>query len=184
MIVAGYEGGINIHSITRRGLNKILTLDGLRGGVYHAKILPWTSQQAKSDHFPLIAMVVHGPFWSSSDASSESDEYTVPPSETQIPQSESVRGSPRSTGQPYHGDDSNPIEYYQTTVEVYSLVTKHRVATLLSVPKSLLAIPTTSPLFTASPPAGSLAIHADRGNIAVASGTTVRINGFLYTPCF
>jgi hypothetical protein len=57
-------------------------------------------------------------------------------------------------------------------VEVYSLTTKQHVTTLLSLPKTPLAIPTTSPLFRPPPPAGSLNIRADSATIVVASGTT------------
>ncbi|KAE9379190.1 hypothetical protein N431DRAFT_327115 [Stipitochalara longipes BDJ] len=169
VVVAGYEGGINIYAVSRRGLHKMSSIDGLRGGVYNAKILPWSIQGTRSHHFPLIVAVVHGPNWALSEASS--GEEGSPPSESvSVSQNGSVRGSPRIPGASLN--DNDPVEYYQTTVEVYSLRTKQHITTLLSVPKTHLAIPTNSPLFVAPPPVGSLTIRAESGHVVIASGTT------------
>ncbi|PQE30633.1 WD40 YVTN repeat-like-containing domain protein [Rutstroemia sp. NJR-2017a WRK4] len=170
VVVTGYEGGLRINSVSKRGLSRVITLDGLRGGVYNAKILPWTTQQESSMQFPLIAVVVHGPVWTKSDRSSE--EYGVPPESITAPTDESTRGSPRLATQSVQGEDDDLIEYYQTTVEVYSLSTKKWIATLLSTPRTHLPVPASSPLFTPPAPVGSLTIRADRGNIVVASGVT------------
>ncbi len=164
VVVAGYEGGINIYAVSKRGLLKTSGVEGLRGGVYNAKILPWNMPGASSHHFPLIAVVVHGPIWKTSDEG-------APPSEAiSVTQNKSTRGSPRIPDPSVN--DNEPTEYYQTTVEVYSLRTKQHVATLLSVPKAHLAIPSNSPLFVAPPPVGSLTIRANSGNVVVTSGTT------------
>lgn len=169
VIVVGYEGGINVYATTKRGVNKIMHIDGLRGGVFSAKILPWTIRDANSQLFPLIAAVVHGPASTSSDASS--GEYPAPPSEgVSMTPTGSARGSPRIPGPSAH--EHEMIECYQTTVEIYSLYSNQHIATLLSVPKTHLTIPTTSPLFRAPPPTGALTIRADSGNLVVSSGTT------------
>ncbi|KAM3078849.1 hypothetical protein ACMFMF_003780 [Clarireedia jacksonii] len=170
VVITGYEGGLRINSVSKRGLNKVISLDGLRGGVYNAKILPWTMQQELSMQFPLIAVVIHGPVWTKSDRSNE--EYAVPPESASAPTDESTRGSPGLTSQSVQGDDDDLIEYYQTTVEVYSLSTKKYITTLLSTPKTHLPVPASSPLFTPPAPVGSFTIRADRGNIVVASGVT------------
>ena len=171
VVVTGYEGGLDVYAVSRRGLNKVTKIDGLRGGVYNAKILPWNIQGGHSNQSPLIAVVVHGPVWTSEDLSN--DDHAVDPSDgisaTPI---ESSRGSPRITGQSVHDTERDAVEDYQTTVEVYSLHTKQHVATLLSVPKTHIAIPISSPLFKAPAPVGSLTIRADSGNIIIASGTT------------
>lgn len=169
VVVTGYEGGINIYAVSRRGLHKTSSIDGLRGGVYNAKILPWRIPGTGSKHAPLIVAVVHGPIWASSEVSS-GDDGTPPSEAISVSQNGSARGSPRMPGPSMN--DNDPIEYYQTSVEVYSLRTKQHVATLLSVPKIHLAIPTTSPLFVAPPPVGALTIRAESGTIVVASGTT------------
>ena len=169
VIVAGYEGGINIYATTKRGVNKIAHIDGLRGGVFGAKILPWTVRGGSSQHFPFVAAIVHGPVSTSSDSSS--GDYPVPPSEgVSMTPTGSTRGSPRIPGPSV--PEQEMIECYQTTVEVYSLHSNQHIATLLSVPKTHLTIPTTSPLFRAPPPTGSLTIRADSGNLVIASGTT------------
>jgi hypothetical protein len=160
VILAGYEGGLKVFSVSKRGSKEVTSISGLRGGVYNAKILPWTSQKKTSRLFPLVAVVVHGPVWASSDTSSGGGG---------TPPSESSRGSPRVHGQV---NNDEPIEYYQTTVEVHSLNTKQHVQTLLSVPKTHISMPTSSPLFKAPLPVGSLTIRADSGNVIVASGTT------------
>jgi len=167
VVVNGYEGGLNVYSVTKRGISKLSSLEGLRGGVYNAKILPWTTPG--SLNAPLIALVIHGPA-PRSDASSSGDDHTPPSEGKSGASSDSLQGSPRIHGLPL--EETEPIEYYQTTVEVYSLGTKAHVATLLSLPKTRIALPTTSPVFRPPLPVGSLSIRADSGNVIVASGTT------------
>ncbi|PBP26552.1 hypothetical protein BUE80_DR002468 [Diplocarpon rosae] len=169
VIVNGYEGGIDIYTVSKRGLNKISGIEGLRGGVFNAKILPWTRTGGSTHLFPLIAAVVHGPVLTF-DNNSNSTGGTQPSEGLPPTQNGSARSSPKIHGQQL--DESEPIEYYQTTVEVYSLSMKSHVATLLSLPKTALTIPTTSPSFRAPLPAGSLTIRADSGNIVVGSGAT------------
>ncbi|KAF7879254.1 hypothetical protein EAF04_000451 [Stromatinia cepivora] len=169
VIVTGFEGGLSIHNVTKRGVNKLLNLDGLRGGVYNSKILPWTAGSEHSVQYPLIAVVVHGPVRTISNSSSA--EYTA--SSESPPAPADAVGSPRLSTHTIDGDnDDDLIECYQTTVEVYSLSTRKHIATLLYTPKIHLPIPPSSPLFTAPAPVGSFTIRADRGNVVVASGIT------------
>ncbi|XMA08473.1 hypothetical protein WAI453_001264 [Rhynchosporium graminicola] len=168
VVVSGYEGGVSICAVSRRGISKVSSLEGLRGSVYNARILPWTASGG-SPCMPHIALVIHGPMLTSDFSSSGDDHLPPPEGRSDIP-TESLRGSPGIRGQPT--EESESIEYYQTTVEVYSLGSKAHVATLLSLPKTQLTMPTSSPLFRAPPPVGSLTIRADSGNIIVASGIT------------
>jgi hypothetical protein len=169
VIVAGYDGGLDVHSVSKRGLNKILRLDGLRGGVYNAKILPPNFRNDSIQRLPLIAIVVHGAVWQSNDSSNSED--AIPSEGVSTSQPESVRGSPRISRPPAHETDPSN-EYYQTTVEVYSMTTKQHVTTLLSLPKQHLGIPPSSPLFRTPAPMGSLTIRADNGYLVVTSGAT------------
>lgn len=169
VVVAGYEGGLDIYAANRSALNRVARIDGLRGGVYNAKILPTSPRNKNHTPFPLIAIVVHGPIWESSEASS--GEFAIPPSEIPMAQKEASRGSPRIPSPPIHENESL-IEDYMTTVEIYSLSSKRCIATLLSLPKVPITIPTTSPLFRPPPPVGALSIRADNGHIVVTSGTT------------
>jgi hypothetical protein len=169
VVVAGYEGGVQIYSVSRRGLNKLSAIESLRGGVYNAKILPWNVHGKASLQYPLIAIVVHGPVWTSSETSSTGDG-TPPSDSASVVQGENIRNSPR-LNEP-GTNETEPIEYYQTTVELYSLSTKEHIQTLLSVPKIHVATSTSSPLFRPPPPVGSLTIRADSGNLVIASGAT------------
>jgi hypothetical protein len=165
--ISGYEGGLEVHSISKHGLKKIASLDNLRGGIYHAKVLPWTVLEGSQYLFPLIAVVVHGPVLHSSDIASV-DHTTQVASET-----DSVRrGDCVEDAPPPSEVNVNSITHYQTTVEVYSLSSKKHICTLLSLPKIAVSVPITSNLFMPPPPAGALSISGDMGNVVVASGTS------------
>lgn len=169
VVLTGYEGGLEVHSVTKNGLDTVANLKGLRGGVYHAKILPWTLNAAGSDPSPLVAVVVHGPVLPS-----------VPP-EVRVDGNYAVgqerSGSASPAGTDMVQRDSNGIrtasvDFYQTTVDVYSLQDSRLVAVLLEGPKMPLKTPITSPIFQRPPPTGALRILAESGNIVVASGQT------------
>ncbi|KIN06025.1 hypothetical protein OIDMADRAFT_38403 [Oidiodendron maius Zn] len=158
VVLIGYDRGLDVYAVGKRGLSKISAIGGLRGGVYNAKIL---SQGCQNHSPPLMAVVVHGPAWSSSDISNEGTS-AAPPDVT--------RDTARDHSVP--GLENDTAAEYQTTVEVYSLETKQHVTTLLSLPKSHAASPPTSPLFRPPAPVGSLSIRADGRYLAIASGTT------------
>lgn len=168
MVVAGYEGGIEVYSVTKRGVDPVAGLKGLRGGVYNAKILPWTTSVDSVGHiYPLVAVVIHGPVI----PGGPSDHETQRASGEEMARS-SHPGSPRSDAATRAPNQL--IEHYQTSVEVYSLRTSQRVAVLLEaspVPiESSVAI--TSDKFTPPPPSGQFSILANAGTVAVTSGVT------------
>lgn len=195
VVTAGYEGGLEVHSVSKRGLERLASLSGLRGGVINAKILPWTaSNPALADAFPLIAVVVHGPVLPPAPYpdSREAEANGGPDgglrnghgrgSDGTPGASESLDASPQHSpqvdsrvefpsGRTFSGS-ALPIEYYQTTVEVYSLKLNRRVCTLLEAPKIPLKIAVTSPIFQAPPPSGAFHIKADAGNIVISSAVT------------
>ncbi|KAL1843411.1 hypothetical protein VTJ49DRAFT_1761 [Mycothermus thermophilus] len=168
VVLAGYEGGLEVFSAGRRGLERVAGLKGLRGGVYHAKVLPWTVEN--SDLFPLVAVVIHGPI------------IPPPPPELHVEGDYDAVSAERSEGIVNASPDpsvrgaatrsSGAIESYQTTVEVFSLKTGRQVAVLLEAPKITLKSSIASPGFQAPPPTGAFYIHADGGNIVVSSGVT------------
>ncbi|CAG8951926.1 hypothetical protein HYFRA_00005731 [Hymenoscyphus fraxineus] len=166
VILTGYDGGINIHTVTKRGIGKLSTLDNLRGGVYGAKIIPSNVLDGVSNNFPLIVLVIHGPVLNSGSSIDGDDDGDA----VSVAQNESVRGSPNMHSRPIL--ENEPLEYYQTTVEVYSLVTKQNVATLLSLPQTPLPVPSKSSLFKPPPPVGALTIRGDAANVVIASGNT------------
>jgi hypothetical protein len=164
VVVAGYEGGLDIYAANKRGLDRRARIDGLRGGVYNAKIILEAARE------PLIVVVVHGPVRPPNDISNEDYPASPPPDGMYTTRAESVRGSPRVRTPSIHGNDM--VECYQTTVEVYSLSNKQHIATLLSLPEVPLTTPVSNPNFRAPPPVGSLTIRADTNSIVISSGTS------------
>ncbi|KAJ3563756.1 hypothetical protein NPX13_g8085 [Xylaria arbuscula] len=171
VVLAGYEGGMDVYSVGKRGVESLTTLKGLRGGVYNAKILPWNGALDPFGIFPLVAVVVHGPVrpFSVPDVTlgSAFDNASSPRLEgIHTPQSESNQ-RPTNVGK------SIPtIEAYQTSVEVYSLATNQLIDVLLEAPKAPIKASVASPVFRSPPPTGAFQLYAEDGNIVVASGTT------------
>ena len=169
VVLTGYEGGLEMHSVTRNGVDVIASLTGLRGGVYCAKVLPWTLAGRTSDPSPLVAVVVHGPVLPSHGAEAR------PEGNYSSGQERSGAASPAGTdlGQKdAAGMRTTSVDFYQTTVDVYSLKDNRHIAVLLEGPKIPLKVPITSPIFQAPSPSGAFRILADSGSIIVASGQT------------
>ncbi|KAL2156034.1 hypothetical protein VTH82DRAFT_779 [Thermothelomyces myriococcoides] len=174
VVLAGYEGGLEVFSVGKRGLECAASLKGLRGGVYHAKVLPWTSES--SALYPLVAVVVHGPVFPppppppASEGVAEGGDYDAVSAERSEAMSST---SPDPSAAKNLGNRAAPgFESYQTTVEVFSLKTGRQVSVLLEAPKISVKSPVTSPGFKAPPPTGAFHIHADGGNVVVSSGVT------------
>ncbi|KAJ8126935.1 hypothetical protein O1611_g6704 [Lasiodiplodia mahajangana] len=171
VVLAGYEGGMDIYSVNKRGIETLATLKGLRGGVYNAKILPWNGTSDPFGIFPLVAVVVHGPV------------PPLNPPDIAIEPAFNNPTSPRLEGIHTPQSDSNQrqvnvgksipiIEAYQTSVEIYSLATNQLIDVLLQAPKIPIKASVTSPVFRSPQPTGAFQIRADDGNVVVASGTT------------
>ncbi|KAK0389127.1 hypothetical protein NLU13_2702 [Sarocladium strictum] len=169
VIIAGYEGGLEVHSVSKKGLEPVARLKGLRGGVRHAKILPWKVTGEAAFQHPLVAVVLHGPV-----LRSDAPEVTI--QDTNGSPQPGGTASPRSVFSQAEGMLGRPasVEFYQTAVHVYSLKTQKLVDVLLEcqrIPISA-AISVTSPLFQPPPPSGAFSIKADAGTVAVCSGLT------------
>ncbi|KUI55542.1 hypothetical protein VP1G_02864 [Cytospora mali] len=169
VVLTGYEGGLEIHSVKNNGVDAIASLTGLRGGVYCAKLLPWTLTGRTTDPSPLVAVVVHGPVLPDHAAGAKPDgNYNSG-------QERSGAASPAGTDMGLKdatGMRTASVDFYQTTVDVYSLKDSRRIAVLLEGPKIPLKVPITSPIFQAPSPTGAFRILADSGSIVVASGQT------------
>ena len=85
--------------------------------------------------------------------------------------------APRAAAKP----KSDEITHYQTTVDVYSLMSGHHVASLLQCPPVPLVVPVTSPVFEPPNPVGELSLDAKGKFVTVASGSTGEI--FIFS-CF
>ncbi|KAI9732255.1 MAG: hypothetical protein M1818_007574 [Claussenomyces sp. TS43310] len=169
-VISGYEGGFDVYGVSNSALDKIISINGLRGGVFNAKILPWMVDDKHNAEDPLIAVVVHGPVLHSKDIS-DVQSFAQAESEVNPTPLRGCSTSERFSPSPEDHSESL-ITHYQTTVEIYSLRSKRHVTTVLSTPKVPLIAPITSSIFSPPPPTGSLNILADAGHLAVASGTT------------
>ncbi|KAI5859378.1 hypothetical protein GGS23DRAFT_324819 [Durotheca rogersii] len=171
IVLAGYEGGLDIYSVGKHAVEPLASLKGLRGGVYDAKVLPWNGAPDPYGIFPLVALVVHGP--------------AVPPIAPEIAVDPHFDGtpSPRLDGIHTPQSDGNQrqvnvgktmpiIDAYQTSVEVYSLTTNRLVDVLLQAPKTTIKTLVSNPIFRSPPPTGAFQIRADNGNVVVSSGAT------------
>lgn len=167
VVLAGYEGGLEVYSVGKRGLDLAASLKGLRGGVYYAKILPRTA--AEPNVSPLVAVVLHGPsIQAAVPGVNVEHDYDAVSAET----SEAMANLTSDGGSRDGSSKGMPPGFYQTTVEVYSLTTGKLVNVLLEAPRIPLKTPITSPIFKAPAPTGAFHIYADAGNVVVASGTT------------
>ncbi|OLN93903.1 hypothetical protein CCHL11_03368 [Colletotrichum chlorophyti] len=169
VVLAGYEGGLEVYSVNKRGPDRVAGLKGLRGGVYNAKVLPWSTSGDKVDQYPLVVVVIHGPVLPQA-----SPEIAIQAANDSIAEDRAdTPGSPRADGSQKAGHSGRftpSIAFYQTTVEVYSFKTGKLVDVLLEAPKVPLSTPVTSPIFKAPPPTGAFTVKADAGHVAVASG--------------
>ncbi|KAI9166688.1 hypothetical protein HJFPF1_02802 [Paramyrothecium foliicola] len=178
VVLAGYEGGLDVYAVNKRGLEPVAGLRGLHGGVFSAKILPWTIDGYPESFSPLIAVVLHGP--------------VIPPALPEVTVQEEGNdakpngaASPRAGLLPQEGFPSGQtpaIGSYQTSVHVYSLKTSKLVDTLLQLPEQPInsTIPITNPVFRPPNPSGLLTIKAEKGVVAVCSGVTGEC--WLYQP--
>jgi hypothetical protein len=101
-ILVGSEGGLEVFRILPNKLEVVGRLEGLRGSVMAAKILPHTDKFDVLQHLrPLVVVVVHG---------------------LEVPgRSDAARKGDKSAGDEV---------WYQTTVEVYSLQSQQHIASL------------------------------------------------------
>ena len=130
VLLIGLQNGLDVFSFDNGRADRIGRLEDLRGTVIEAQLLP---SSLRDDAFhplrPLIAIVVHGPQRpqrpiSRQSSGSQIDDPSFDPSASTIEAFEQA-------------DSEDPARrtLYQTTVEVYSMRKRERIATLLkSVP--------------------------------------------------
>lgn len=179
VVLAGYNGGLDVYAITKRGLEPAACLRGLRGTVHSAKILPWTVGPNDTQG-PLIAVTVHGPVLPAQSADDAATQDALDNARRD------GAASPRSvaTHQDAFGRTGPSIDCYQTTVEVYSLKTYKLVDVLLEAPKIAInaGVSIASTLFKPPSPSGAFTIKADGGTILVCSGDTGECWAYTHLP--
>ncbi|KAF2721813.1 hypothetical protein K431DRAFT_64189 [Polychaeton citri CBS 116435] len=151
ILLVGWEGGLEVCRVLSDKFEIIGRLEGLRGGVMDAKVLPHVDRADKRGALrPLVAVVVHGPMAAGKRDSGLGRE------ETEEPEAAFTRR-------------------YQTTVEIYSLQTLQHVSTLytsLPVDAGKPALGVTVP---PPPPVGDFTIDARGRFIIAASGKSGEI---------
>lgn len=151
-LLVGWEGGLDAYRVLADKMEVVGRLEGLRGGVFGAKILPITAVLDDLHYArPLIAVVIHGPMH---------DHH---------------RGA---TSHPDNLMDELAA-HYQTTVEVYSLLTQKHVATLYRSLPVVTPQPVLGQLASAPEPIGDLRLDAAGRFITVASGKSGEV--FVFT---
>ncbi|KAF1974424.1 hypothetical protein BU23DRAFT_461706 [Bimuria novae-zelandiae CBS 107.79] len=173
VLLVGYQGGIDVFRVEKGKMDVLGRLEGLRGGVIGAKILPWTSRvDPLSASRPLIALTIHGPVLGDCRSSSGSDAPSV--------LDDGSTDSPSRSGSPNGNGAAARITSYQTTVEIFSLKEKRKVAVLYQSPFVSVATPFGSPMFQPPPPVGEFTVDAKGKYVIVASGTSGEV--FVFAP--
>ncbi|KAF2022264.1 hypothetical protein BU24DRAFT_417905 [Aaosphaeria arxii CBS 175.79] len=174
VLLVGHQGGLDVFRVEKAKMDIVGRLEGLRGSVIGAKILPWTRRRDPMfASRPLIALILHGPVvddrrsaHSGSGSSSVIDD--------------SASDSPSRPSSSRGNDQGSRVSHFQTTVEVYSLKERRHVATLYKSPLIPINSPIDSPMFEPPPPAGDFTLDAKGMFVVVASGTSGEV--FIFAP--
>lgn len=172
----GWEGGLDVWRAGKGSIDLLGRLEGLPGGVRSAKILP-TPQRGDplASIRPLVVMTIQTPVQTTSRDDLPSPTSSSPPSSR--PRSAASFTSSHSN-HTSHGPKLNTDIEWQTSVEIYSLSTRERVAVLLTSP--LEPSPVTSIVDLSPPPVwGGLRVEVDDKSIAVGVGLSGEV--YLFT---
>jgi hypothetical protein len=174
VLLVGQQGGLDVFRVERSKLEIVGRLEGFKGAVIGAKVLPWISRRdALAQSRPLVAVTLHGPVVRENRGSpSGSGSSSVV--------DDSASDSP-SRPASNHGDESGAqVTGYQTSVEVYSLKERRRLAILYRSPLIPLNSPVDSPMFQPPAPVGEFVVEARGKYVVVASGSSGEV--FIFAP--
>ncbi|KAF2141632.1 uncharacterized protein K452DRAFT_228031 [Aplosporella prunicola CBS 121167] len=179
VLLVGYEGGLDVLDVGRSHMNVLGRIEGLKGAVIGAKILPWTdTADPCAEERPLIALIIHAPV-----LDGIKDTHNPSGSSSAAGTSENEgSSSPPTRPASVLADNATDVSHYQTTVEIWSMKNGKSVATLYKsalVPVSA-KVPLDSTLFQPPPPVGDLRIAANGRFVVVASGVSGEV--FVFAP--
>ncbi|GAB7357692.1 hypothetical protein MBLNU459_g0363t1 [Dothideomycetes sp. NU459] len=158
VILLGWEGGLDVYRLLRHRSDIVGRLEGLRGSVIDAKILPWVDRDDPLRALrPLVACTIHGPVLKTDGDIADGRRNTDEPS----------------------GKHAKVYDF-QTSVEVYSLLSSQHVATLFQTPTVPLQYPVTHPLYKVPPSVGNLSIAAEGRFVTITSGKSGEI--YVFSP--
>lgn len=164
VLLVGSDHVLDVYNVDRSHLKRIGRIEGLRGSVLGAKILPSTSRNDPIHSFrPLVALEINGPYCPTepmTETGRDEDALFDPSDSTmQLLSSAEIQGP-------------NPVTYFQTTVEVYSLRKGEHIATLFRGAKTRVETGrnSTTPLYPLSEE--NLGIQANGRFVIISSGTS------------
>jgi hypothetical protein len=173
VLLVGQQGSLDIFRVEKGKMEIVGRLEGLQGAVIGAKVLPWTSRRDPlMQSRPLIAVTLHGPVLREgrSSQSGSGSSSVVDDSASESP------SRPASN----HGDSSAQVTGYQTSVEIYSLKERRRLAILYRSPLVPLTSPIDSPMFQPPSAVGEFVVDAKGKFVVVASGSSGEV--FIFAP--
>ena len=167
-LLVGHEQALDIYAVDNSHFSRIGRLEGLRGSVIDAKILPSTTRDDPiRTSRPLIAVIVHGhyvqsePDLHSQPGTSHDEDEVFDPSNSML----QALDSADTTG------SSGPT-HFQTTVEIFSLKKGEHIATLFRGPKQQLELSRTNYQAMIPLPDENMRIQAKGRFITISSGTS------------
>ncbi|KAF2837871.1 hypothetical protein M501DRAFT_937003 [Patellaria atrata CBS 101060] len=164
VLLIGSEGSLNVYKVDQKEPSLVGQINGLRGGVLGAKIIPWSDKNDPDRDFrPFVALIVHGIMLP--DERDRDDDTAITDSLSSLRGPESVFG----------------LSQYQTSVEIYSLRTSQHITTLYKSPPVNISTAYTDSLFTPPPPVGDLRVDASGRFIIVISGVSGELHIFAHT---
>ncbi|KAI5369513.1 Putative WD40-repeat-containing domain superfamily [Septoria linicola] len=166
-LLVGSDGGLEVFRILPNKLEVVGRLEGLRGAVIGAKILPHVERHdAIQDLRPLVAVLIHGPMLDNRhDSGPEGDDFGP------------------------LGNDTTTR--FQTTVDIYSLQTQQYLATLYASRPVTVGQPSIGQVPSLPRPVGDFELDAHGRFIILSSGKSGEVfvftdapNGVLSEPQF
>ena len=168
VLLIGFEHSMDVYSIGKSKPTRIGCLEGLRGAVLGAKILPARSRNDPLRSFrPLVAVVVHG-VYEPSKSEMDSRPSTSHSQDSVFDPSGSMLHALHAADTSIAGGSS----YFQTTVDVYSLKAKRHLVTLFRSPKVKAEVSQDYRRASTAPPGGNVTIQASSKFIVVGSGAS------------
>ena len=130
-LLVGHEQALDVYAVDKSHFSCIGRLEGLRGSVIGAKILPSTTRDDRTrPSRPLVAAIVHGPYiplepdFRAPPGTSHDEDEVFDPSNSMLQALDSADTA----------GHSGPA-YFQTTVEIFSLKKAEHITTLFRGPK-------------------------------------------------
>lgn len=154
VLLLGFDDALEVYRVLPDKMEVVGRLEGLRGAVVGAKVLPHSMRYDFMQHLrPLVALIIHGP--TVLDRSSWGGEFDTPQDQTQT---------------------------YQTTVEIYSLQSQQHIATLFKTSTIRVEPPAVGHLSLPPKPVGELSVAAAGKFITVTSGKSGEVFIFSDAP--